>query len=195
MPTIVPIVEGHGEVPSVRPLIYRILAHAESPVPIEVARPIRKPRSKLVREGELERAVQLASRQCGPDGLVLVMIDADDDCAARLGPELEQRSRRVTPFRVSVVLPVCEYEAWLLASARSIAGQRGLPTDLEPPDDPEGLRDAKGWITSRLPNGDIYKETLDQVALTSSLDVDAALEARSFRKLYGELTEYLDEMD
>lgn len=191
MATIVPIVEGHGEVPSLRPLIYVILAHAESEVPVEVGRPIRKPKSQLLRTGELERAVQFAAHQCGPEGLILVMVDADEDCAAQVGARLDRRARQVTQARVGVVLPVCEYEAWLVASARSLAGERGLPPNLEPPDDPESLGDAKGWISSHLPEDEFYRETIDQPRLTSHLNVEAALETRSFRKLYKEVADYI----
>lgn len=194
MATIVPIVEGHGEVPSLRTLVYLVLAHADIGAPVSVERPIRKPRSQLLREEELERAVQLAANICGKDGLVLVMVDADDDCAAELGPELQRRAQNASLARVAVVLPVCEYEAWLLASARSLAGSRELPPDLEPPDDPEGLRDAKGWITRQMPDNEIYRETVDQPGFTAELNVDAALTTRSFRKFYQEITDFVAEV-
>lgn len=191
MPTIMPVVEGHGEVPSMRPLIFQVLAHLGSETPISVETPIRIPKSKLIRNQELERAVRLASLRCGEDGLILVLVDADDDCAARLGKELEERGREVTAARVRVVLPVREYEAWLLASARSLAGLRGFPDDLEPPDDPEAIGDAKGWLTEQLPSGEVYKETVDQPRLTSSLSVDDALRARSFLKFYSEIANFV----
>lgn len=194
MPKIVPIVEGHGEVPSLRPLIHLVQAHAESDVPIEVERPIRKPKSQLLREGELERAVQLAMYKCGQDGFILVVIDADEDCAANMGAELEQRARQISQVRLGVALPVREYEAWLMASATSIAGERGLPADLEPPEEPEEIGDAKGWITAHLSGNNVYRETIDQPRLTAALDVDAALQTRSFRKLYKELTNYFEEV-
>lgn len=196
MAALTPIVEGHGEVPSFPLLVYRIVAHAGTEVPVDVRRPIRIPKSTLVRdEQELTRAVQLAGRQCGPDGLVIVMIDADDDCAAELGPELEEQVREVTTARVRVVLPVCEYEAWLLASASSLAGHAGLPADLEPPENPEQIRDAKGWIDARLHGREIYRETATQPSLTAELNVEEALETRSFRKLYKELTNWLRDVE
>ena len=195
MATIVPIVEGHGEVPSLRSLIYLVQAHADLEVPVEVRTPIRQPRGKLLREEELERAVQLATNIGGQNCLILVMIDADNDCAAELGPELQARAEAVTPAHVAAVLPVREYEAWLLASASTLAGERGLPTDLEPPDDPEEVGSAKGWLNAQLPDEDVYRETVDQPRLTARIDVDEALSARSFRKFYHEVSGFIAEAE
>lgn len=40
---------------------------------------------------------------------------------------------------VSVVIAKKEYEAWFLAAAKSLAGQRGLSDQLDPPLDPESI--------------------------------------------------------
>ena len=55
-----------------------------------------------------------------------------------------------------------EYEAWFLAAADSIAGRQGLPGDIAAPNEAESIRDANGWLTSRMPPGRAYKETRDQ---------------------------------
>jgi hypothetical protein len=87
-----------------------------------------------------------------------------------------------------VVLAKCEYEAWLIASAESISGHRGLPADLTCPASPDELRDPKGWLSNRLPAGRRYQPTLDQTALTAHLDFALARErSRSFRKLLSAL--------
>jgi hypothetical protein len=77
-----------------------------------------------------------------------------------------------------------EYEAWFLAAADSIVGHREIRPLGDRPSEPESVRDAKGWLTSRLPPGQSYRETLDQPALTGIFDLDAARTAPSFDKLW-----------
>ena len=87
--------------------------------------------------------------------------------------------------RIRVVLAQREYEAWFLAAADSIAGHRELAGDTTAPADPESVRDAKGWLTSRMPPGRAYRETRDQPALTMMFDLDQAKRgAQSFDKLW-----------
>src|SRR2546422_7828902 len=93
---LVPIVEGYGEVPAVPILLRRIVDAFLPNTYAIVGTPIRIPRSKLVKEGELERAVQLAiTKLDGEPGVVVVIVDADDDCPAVLGPALLARASRV----------------------------------------------------------------------------------------------------
>jgi hypothetical protein len=71
----------------------------------------------------------------------LVLLDADDDCPAELGPKIQDRARQVVPHRsVSVVLANREYEAWFLAAAGSLHGQRGFAFECPPGFEPERLR-------------------------------------------------------
>src|SRR5262245_18509987 len=88
------IVEGDGDVEAVRILIRRVAARVDPALSILVKRPWRISRSRLVRAGELERAIARAARQVGRHGGILVLIDSDDDCPARLGPQLLDRARR-----------------------------------------------------------------------------------------------------
>jgi len=136
----------------------------------------------MVKEVELRRAVELVARKIGPGGPILLLLDADDDAACLLGPRLLAWARAARPDRgLAVVLAVREYEAWFLAAARSLAGQRGLPTGLEPPPSPEHLSSPKSWLDARMPDG--YAETVDQPALTSILSLEEARRADSFDKL------------
>ncbi len=193
--TIVPIVEGEGEVSAVPILLRRMAPVIDPNRPISVAKPIRRPRGSLLKENELERYVELAARTHGGRGAVLVLLDADDDCAATLGPQLVARAKGSRPdSRVGVVLAVKEFECWFLAAAESIAGHRGLPADLRPPADPEAVRDAKGWLKHRRTDGLAYGPTVDQPALTAVFDMDAARSAApSFDKLWREIEHLLDE--
>ena len=91
------------------------------------------------------------------------------------------------------MLAKAEYEAWFLAAAASIAGQRGLPEDLMPPADPEGIRGAKGWLKERRTDGLSYGETIDQPALTAVFDLDQARAgAPSFDKLWREVQRWVE---
>jgi len=179
------IVEGHGEVEAV-PLLVRRIAEGVAAYP-EVLRPMRVPASKLKKQGELERAVELAARKCGDDGAILILLDCDDGCPAELGPLMLDRALQArADRRIGVVLAKREYEAWFLAAAASLAGRRGLPPDLAPPANAEAIRDAKGWLADRMQGGS-YSETTDQAALTAVFDLDQAGTADSFGKCRREI--------
>jgi len=90
-----------------------------------------------------------------------------------------------------VVFAKREFEAWFLAAAESLRGQRGLPDDLAGPPDPEAIRGAKEWLQSRMPHGQSYSESSDQPALTATFDMNAARRADSFDKCFRELVRLL----
>jgi hypothetical protein len=79
---------------------------------IDVKSPLRIPRSKLIQEKELERAVEFATRKTGGLGGVLILIDSDDDCPAEFGPKLLDRARKSrSDLPIGVVLAKREFEA------------------------------------------------------------------------------------
>jgi len=88
---------------------------------------------------------------------------------------------------VAVVLAKKEYEAWFLAAAVSLRGERQLSLKMTPPPDPESIRDAKGWLRSQLPPNRRYREVTDQPALTALFDMQQARTAASFDKCYREI--------
>lgn len=184
--SVVPIVEGRGEVAAVPILLRRVGAAIAPTTWLDVARPILARRPSMVRPEELARLLTLAAGKVQGPGGVLVLLDADDDCPATLGPELRAEAARVRPdLTVAVVVADREYEAWFLAAATSLAGSRSLATGLEPPSDPDAVRDAKGWLQSRRTDGRAYTPTLDQPALTEAMDMDAARSrSRSFDTLW-----------
>ena len=145
-----------------------------------------------MKAGELERAVDLAARQAGTGGCVLILLDAETDCPRELAPNLLRRAREARRDRdIRVVLAKAEYEAWFLAAANSIAGQHGIGASTEPPDDAEAVTGAKEWLRARMPPGRSYRETLHQPALTAIFDLDAARSAPSFDKLWRDVSELL----
>lgn len=184
------IVEGHGEVEAVPILVRRVAERVDPSLFIRIPRPLRITRSQLLRPRELERAIELAARQVGPQGGILVLIDSDDDCPAELGPQLLDRARQARgDIPIGVVLAKREFEGWFLASAESLRGRRSLPDDLFPPPDPESVRGAKEWIARHMIGAVSYSETIDQPALTAVFDLDqAATRANSFDKCLREVT-------
>ena len=193
MPRIVAIVEGHGEVDAVPVLLRRIVERTVPNVAVEVPRPIRVQRHRVLKPGELERAVELAALRAGPDGGILILLDADDDCPAELGPVLLRRAAESQPDQsIRVVLAKAEYEAWFLAAAASIAGQRGVDESASPPPNPESIRDAKGWLSVRMPRGQRYRPTLHQAALSAVFDLDTARASPSFDKMWRDVNSLLE---
>jgi hypothetical protein len=175
------------------PALIRIVAQQLDPeLVIAIPHPVRVTKSKLLKTGELERAAQLAALNAGENGGLLVLLDSDDDCPAVLGPDLLARVRAArADLPSAVVLAKREFESWFLASARSLRGRRGLPQDLEPPDQPEEIRGAKEWLSNHIPDG-AYAPTVDQASLTYALDFTLARRAGSFDKCYREIVLLLE---
>lgn len=181
--TIVCIVEGDGEVRAI-PVLLRRMAEAKGLHTLNVPPPIRVHRDQFLRRAEEFRRKLLLATAKAQGGSVLVVLDADDDCPVTLAQDVTVRA---SPFTHGVSLHVVianrEYEAWLLAAAGSLAGRRGLRGELGVPPDPDAVRNAKGWLSERMPSGR-YHEVSDQPALTALFDLDAARRnSRSFRKL------------
>ncbi|MCY4503162.1 MAG: DUF4276 family protein [Alphaproteobacteria bacterium] len=188
MQKIVSIVEGHGEVDAVPILLRRIVQRVSPTAVLDVPKPIRVKRNRILRDGELERAVALAARRAGDDGSILFLLDSNGDCPAEFGPQILRRATAARSDRaIRVVLAKMEFEAWFLAAAPSLGGRRGIDEDIARPADPEAVRDAKGWLSKCMPPGQPYRETLHQAALAATFDLDLARSAPSFNKLWRDI--------
>ncbi len=194
-PRLAAIVGGVGECDAV-PILVRRIARTIDPALIPVVDPVlRVPESRLIKQGELERTVDLAARKIGNQGGILILLDCDDGCPAKEGPELLRRSVAThRNLHISVVLAKREFEAWFLAAAESLRGRRGLMSDLTAPADPEAIRGAKEWLADRMPLEQAYSETTDQPALTELFDLEAARRTDSFDKCYREIVRLLDKV-
>jgi hypothetical protein len=189
------IVEGHGEVEAVPILIRRVAASLYPELSLVIPHPIRVSRSKVVKEGELEREVELAAWNIGGKGAIFVLLDSDDDCPAQLGPELRLRALKARgDLPIAVVLAKCEFEAWFLAAAESLRGKRGLNNVLGPPDNPEEIGDAKGWLSRQMTGNRTYSPTADQPGLTAQFDLNQARNAASFDKCYRDIVYLISEL-
>jgi hypothetical protein len=80
------VIEGTGEMEAVPLLVRRICHELLGFFTLETTRPVRITKSKLLRTGELERAIRLAHIVNQALGPIIVVLDADDDCPAELGP-------------------------------------------------------------------------------------------------------------
>lgn len=188
MTSVASIVEGDGEVAAL-PILLRRLNQQYGPSElVRTLPPIRVHRDRFLnRDDEFRRHLLLAAAKCGDQGWILVLLDADDDCPAELGARILERARACVPHRrVSVVLAKREFEAWFIAAAASLDGHRGFVLPAAEAADAERPRNAKGWIAERM-TGKTYRETTDQPAFTSRMDLQQAhAGSRSFRKLCSE---------
>jgi len=170
-------------------LLRRVAAELDPSLYLDIPPPVRVPRSRLLKKpDELQRAIELAARKAGAAGCVFVLVDADDDCPAELGPRLQRQALGVRgDVPIAVVLAKHEHEAWFVAAASSLRGHRGLEEELEPPPDPEAIRGAKEWLSDRMKAGRTYSPTIDQAGLTGSMDLSEARRTDSFDKCYREI--------
>ncbi len=190
---IVPIVEGHGDVEAVPVLLRRILAHVQASH-VEVSRPFRVKRNRVVKPGELERVLLQAARDRLNAAAFLVLLDADDDNPDELGRALLIRCNQATSLPVGVVLAKREFEAWFLGAKESLRGLRGIRRDAVGPPAPEEVRDAKGALSENMEDRR-YLAVDDQPAFASQLDLSLAQRrCPSFNKLVRDVANLVSAM-
>ena len=175
---VAPIVEGDGEVPSL-PILIRRIGQAYCPeIFIDVLKPIRMPASSLLKVDDpcLRRAVGIAASKltehCDATvrKYVLIVIDAEGGCAAKLGPELKQRASEIAShLSIACVIAVDEYETWFVAAAESLTDYLDFKPG-EVPSEPETRGAKKKWIEDRF-RGVKYKETVDQPKFSATMDL------------------------
>ena len=190
---IAPIVEGKGEVEALPKLLHRLFRESRSDGYLAVNPAIRvKAASFMNQEDYFERHVELAARKAKayPRGTVLVLLDCEDDCPAIVGPALLQRAQKVrSDVSFMVALAFREYETWFLAAARSLRSIGGLPGDLQPPKNPEGIRGAKEWLGARMAGG--YDSIEHQPLFTEHFSFKQAAAVGSFARLRNKLHSFL----
>jgi hypothetical protein len=192
---LAPIVEGHGEVEALPALLHRIALAVTGQAALRVNQPIRvKSGSFLQDEEYLRRLVTLAAAKAAQnEGAVLILLDCEDDCPAKLGPSLLPRAQRVRPdVPMIVALAYREYETWFITAARSLRGLHNLADDVQPPDSPETIRNAKGWLGSHMPAG--YDPVIHQLAFTRHRNLDEARNNPSFNRLYERIRRFLEHL-
>jgi len=193
MPYIAPIVEGHGEVEAVPALLHRIAILAGVEGTLRVNAPIRVKAGSFLRDHDyFRKQVALAAAKAAQGGgVVLILLDCEDDCPATLGPDLLRRAKAVRgDVAVIVALAYREYETWFITAVRSLRGVRGLPHDLDPPPAPESIRDAKGWLGKHMAFG--YDPVIHQLEFSRKLDLEQARANSSFNRFCGHIRGFLE---
>lgn len=183
---IFPIVEGHGEVRAVPKLLHRIWTSipGQSGV-LRVLEPFRVPRGKMTKDGdpELIRALKLGRHKLAAadanHSMILLLLDADDDCDRTTHPEglgvsIVTRCRSAaSDLDIVVVAADKDYEAWLLAGS-----------DDEQAEFAEGHK-GKPRLQSMLGR---WSETVDQPSWTLRVEIARArANSRSFDKVCREI--------
>ena len=170
---IQPIVEGHGEIDAVPVLLRRICYELGCCTSAKIAHPMRIPRSRMVQEKEIRRYARIASLLPGCD-LILLVMDADDDCAKEISDLIRPwiRAESLCAHFEIIVIPR-EYECWIIAALESLQGVRGIGGNAASPQHPEQVKDAKGYITRQMEGSGRYQPTTDQAALSQLVDLYA----------------------
>ena len=195
MPTIVPVVEGAGDVAALPGLLGRILWEMYDRTDIIVA----QGRSGVVNANgrqNLERNLEkfLGHAQNKPEcDAILVLLDADDDCPIDLAQGLLERGKQLgLTSPVQIVCANRSYESWFLASLDTIKGRGNIPDTAILSQAAEDVSNPKQWLTDQMPTGQAYKETIHQASLSQSIDIGMARHnSRSFRRLCHALEQLL----
>jgi hypothetical protein len=199
------IVEGQTEVDSIERLLQRIwneILHV--PYRLQVLPASRAPHASLIQtDGEMLPAkVQEArlklerylSHGLPASGCVLLLLDADRNCPAELGPQLAlaMTSDHPPEIRSFCVLAKRMFENWIIAGAGTLAKVNGLPEAIPERDKPEDLSGA-AWLESQLrsvKSNRKYKKTEDAKVFVKAMDiVECQAKSRSFERLVRKLSQ------
>lgn len=187
------IVEGHGEVEAL-PIVLRSILNQAGAFNVRVLPPHRSSRNRVVAKGpaegaDLQRLVRFQGNRVGFGGLVVVLIDADDDDPDSVTSVLSGASA-VTTASVLPVVATREYEAWFLAAIEQLRAHPDVEDHAEFPGDPEAPRDAKGEIGRRMNTA--YKEVLHQPAFSQFVGLSPSERSPRFRLLVEGVNSWLD---
>lgn len=187
-PLVVPIVEGHGEVEAIPLLIRRVFAEYRPGVFPVVNPPSRVKAGSFINDPDyFNKYVALAAAKAAQgDGVVLILLDCEDDCPGTLGPRLLADAQAVrADIKCAVALVHREYETWFLAAADSLRGCAGLSDQLTAPQNPESIRGAKEWLGRHMPAS--YDPIIHQAKFTANFDLHQARAVPSFDRLIKKL--------
>lgn len=179
MRRLLPIVEGHGEIPAVPILIRNILAaqgiHDVQPLP-------------AWRHGEYPSVTKnfdnlflVAIKEKAPILWVMDFDSKDYTCPVQEAQCLLTRAATLRPgWPLKIAFLVREYETLFLIdemATRKVFPD--IPAKTPFPANPENIRGAKEWLSKARPSsGMAYKETVHQAKITALLNLDL-LRARS----------------
>jgi hypothetical protein len=188
------IVEGEGEVAALPVLLRRIHKCVKPDLILNILPPIRAPKNKVIKERQLERAMELAVSKSRPPRVLFILLDADDDLPCIFGPDLLASARKVrSDIPLGVVLANREFESWFLSSLPSLQGCRGLGANLPSIVNAEIIRNAKGQLTKYMIGSRAYSPVLDQAEFAKLFDMQLARQnSDSFDKCWREIERLLN---
>lgn len=172
MKTLLPIVEGQGDMQAVPVLLRRILEH-HSHFDVTVLSPQKRGDLPKIK-ANFDNYFKIAIKE---NAAIIWIIDFDCatcDCVAEEAAQLYQRANAIYPGKpFKVVFMVKEFETLFLAepdATRSVLKE--IPKATVFPENPETIRGAKEWLSMSMPSGFAYKETVHQVKLAAAVDLD-----------------------
>jgi len=182
---IAPIVEGQTEAGCIERLLQRIGRELlTTPLRLQVLAPSRGQRDALVHadpaglavkvEEAFARLNQRLQRDPAARGMVLLLLDAERDCPANLGPRLLAAARAVrSDADIACVIAKRMLENWIVAGAATLGGVNGLPEALPGRDQVEE-RSGAAWLEAQLRSRNParkYKKTVDAEAFVKKMDL------------------------
>ncbi len=208
---IVPVVEGQTEQGCIERLLHRVWHELlGQPERLQVVEPFRGHRDELVHPNGLvltetvSRALVKLLSKSRKDSrarpLILILLDAEDDCPKALAPRLLEVARKAVPARVPVscVLAKKMLENWIVAGASTLAGVNGLPDTL-PARDQFEERSGAAWREAQLRSQDKarkYSKTVDAEVFVRAMALqECRNNAPSFDKLFRELASWVSPPD
>lgn len=172
MTRLLTIVEGDGDLKAVPVLIRRLLHEVHARFDVQQLPPQKRGEWPRVKR-DFERFYLSARLENAPILWVL-----DFDCDQCVDPRVERawlqgEARRIDPMGViDVVFMVKEFESIFLWDETCL--RRTFPdfqNNIDLPENPELVRDAKGWISRALPKGRSYKPTTDQARMAATIEL------------------------
>lgn len=198
---VFPIVEGHTEQGCVAKLLHRVWSGLLArPERLQIAPAYRGHRDQLFHPSgtALQDAVRAASatlkpmRKRDPSArtLILILLDADDDCPAEHAPRLlELAQSAVAPdVPLSCVFARRTLENWIVAGASTLGGVAELPGDLPPRDRHEEIRGVN-WLNAQLKRSrQKYRKTTNAIEFVEGMNLEECrTNCPSFDKLCRDL--------
>jgi hypothetical protein len=166
------IVEGEGDASAAPILVRRVMAELFGVYDLLIEVQRRRDINHLRANdwAHFKRYVQAAFYEGCP---ILWLLDADDECPVALAGTMYQIVESIgvrQPF--SVGFWVREYETMFLYDKKMLVHFLGDKVKIDV-GDPEMIRGAKEWLSSKLPRGEIYKARVDQSRLTAMVNLQA----------------------
>lgn len=172
MKTLLPIVEGHGDIQAVPILIRRILEY-HNHFDITILPPHKRGDLPKIKSN-FDNFFKMAIKE---KAAIIWIIDFDCascNCVVEEAAHLYKKADAIHsgwPFKVSFM--VKEFETLFLSDPDATRGVlKEISKSVSFPKNPETIRGAKEWLSKSMPSGYAYKETVHQAKLSAAVNLD-----------------------